>query len=407
MGVYLADRRVRRDRSHVDGPSRKLSLTVTVADPEFWRSANVMKLVVDALELVSGDAWFISFEPLQKPVEFQRSLFEPWQRVDLVSLYSGGLDSAAGLAAQLRTNDRRERVTVTAWHQSAQREFVQRQLKSLGEIAGRSISSLFVRTNLRRPPRMSEQELTQRCRGFLFMALAGVVAIETGARAVEVFENGIGALNLPPMVGMSLGGRSTKNCHPGFLRIMSELVSLIAADRQIEYVLPYQGLTKAELVAPLHEMPELEDFARATVSCVHFPRRASVKQCGLCPGCLGRRQALRLSGINEPHSLYEYDIFGSPQEFDRIPYEELGYLKATLMDVYRFESLSVRQVPDRICGHIFGTGIAKAGESIEPWLHLLQRYRDEWSELANAASRNGARWGHWFSGLDVMKRSVA
>ena len=406
VGLYAADRRVRRDRSHWDGPSRNMSVTLAVSEPDFWGSETITNLLVSALELLSGDAVFLSFSPHRKKTEFQHSFLEPWERVDVVSLYSGGLDSAAGLAAQIRRDDGLSRVTVTARHQSSQREIVQKQLKSLSEITGRHTPAFFVKTNLIGAPRMSEQERTQRCRGFLFMSLAGVVAAQLGASTVEVFENGIGALNLPPMAGMSLSGRSTKNSHPGFVRMMSELVSVIA-DRPIEYVLPFQNLTKAELVSEMRENSELEDVARSTVSCVHFPRRAVAKQCGVCPGCLGRRQALRLAGIDDPSSAYEYDIFGSSEVFDRIPEDKLDYLKATLMDVQKLESLSSHQVPTRIGSHIFGTGVAQPGESIDSWMDLLSRYREEWRELAVRANESGTRWGSWFRLFESLKRGAA
>ena len=127
----------------------------------------------------------------------------------------------------------------------------------------------------------------------------------------------------------------------------------------------------------------------------------------VCPGCLGRRQALRLAGIGDPASAYEYDIFGSSGFFDRIPEDELDYLKVTSMDVQKLESLSSHHLPTRIASHIFGTGVVQAGESIDSWVSLLSRYREEWRELAIRANESGTRWGSWFRLLENVKRGAA
>jgi len=320
--------------------------------------------------------------------------------------YSGGLDSAGGLASRLCRDDGLSRATVTACHQSGLRKIVRGQLDAFQQITGRKTPGLFVRASLINAPRMSEQELTQRCRGLLFMSLAGIVATQLGAHTVEIYENGIGAFNLPPMAGMALCGRSTRGCHPRFLRMMSELVSEVAG-RPIQFILPFQNLTKAELVSEMTGNPRFEEIARSTVSCVHFPRRASKKQCGVCPGCLGRRQALKIARIDDPGSAYEHDIFSGSSALDRIPSEKLSYLKVTLLDVHKLQSLLEAGPPIRISSHIYGTSIAKVGEPIESWLKLLSRHRDEWCRLATEATDAGTAWGNWWPLSNRARRSAA
>ena len=66
--------------------------------------------------------------------------------------------------------------------------------------------------------RMSNQEQSQRSRAFLFAAVAAVVAQASKVSDVEVFENGVGAINLPLMTGMLAGGLATRGAHPTFLK---------------------------------------------------------------------------------------------------------------------------------------------------------------------------------------------
>ena len=101
-----------------------------------------------------------------------------------------------------------------------------------------------------------------------------------GASKVEMYENGVGAANLPPMTGMLVGGRMSKSSHPAFLRAMTELVSRVA-ERPIAFELPFATRTKAEMVRTLRE-DGLTKLANATVSCIHFPLARSMTRMRFC-----------------------------------------------------------------------------------------------------------------------------
>src|SRR5205085_1134460 len=84
----------------------------------------------------------------------------------------------------------------------------------------------------------------------------------------------------------------------------------------------------------------LEDLARSTVSCVHYPLRESPhKQCGVCPACVFRRQAMFVGGIKEPPGTYKFDLFGPSLFVNGIPENRLEYLKAFLMQVVHLAPL--------------------------------------------------------------------
>jgi 7-cyano-7-deazaguanine synthase in queuosine biosynthesis len=390
MAVYVVDRLVRRYRRPNSGSLvRQVELEVEVSDPTFWNP--LAELVGHALRQVSDDFWTVRFvrggsahiSDLPLPLADQNPI---------VCLYSGGLDSASGLATRLRdvTNPV---VTVTALHQHGQKKRVQEQVKAFAGAYGRRVHPLVLRTTMMNPPSLKQQELSQRCRAFLFTALGGAVASLTGSREIEVFESGVGAINLPPMAGMVSGGRTTKGCHPQFLRLMGELVSHVA-QREIKFTLPFKAYTKAQIVRTLRE-DHLSHLAAKTVSCVHYPLRekGTAKQCGVCMGCIGRRQSLIQAGVPEDAALYKHDLFDSVQRANAIPVDELSPLKAMLMQVAELEELSADgQKPELFRRYVFGTQLLAPNEPVEQWVEVMRRYREEWMDLIAEANSRGIGW---------------
>ena len=401
MAVYVADRLSRRNRrSRSVGPTRDIDLTVEVAEPGFWRS-QALEPLRRACELLSDDRWDITFVPrARETLPRQRFLSFSVPDTPSVCLYSGGLDSAAGLARQLRDRAART-LTVTAEHQVGQESMVRRQLKLLGARYGRILQPLVVRTSLIGAPRLAKQEKTQRCRSLLFAALGGAAACAVGASEVEVYENGVGALNLPLMAGMQVGGRSSRSSHPRFLRYMGQLVSLVAG-RDISFALPFSGWTKAESVRALAE-DGFRALACDTVSCVHYPLHepGKGKQCGVCAACIGRRQALLLAGIDEPADRYRYDLFGNTGALDAVPASKLNFLKATIWQLNLLGELRPGEpLPDLLRLQLYGTRILEMGASAQEWVDVLVRYREEWLDLIAAARARGLSWGNWLSKHD-------
>jgi len=187
--------------------------------------------------------------------------------------------------------------------------------------------------------------------------------------AVEVFESGVGAVNLPLLAGM-VGSKATRGSHPHFFRLMSRLVSL-AAGREIVFHLPFLEKTKGEVVGQLAALG-LQELARSTVSCVHYPlRERPHKQCGVCPACIFRRQAMLIGGIEEPGD----------------------FLKAFLLQVANLGALkSGSPVPERVRRHLFATNLVSRDESMAPFLRLLSRYRDEWLSIAAEGMEREWAW---------------
>jgi len=395
MSVYAIDRISKRKAPSVpDGWSRSFCLRLEVLEPEFWRTNTVLRTLTRCVEFVSGDRWDFEFlwdEAGPRP--FNDSwLFPPESNEgsETVCLYSTGLDSAAGLVRRLRERPDGKFLPVTVTHQSGQRGRVQAQLSAIRRRCGGSLMPLIVPAEMKRP-RRCEEENSQRCRAFLFACIGGAVAAMNESTEVEVYESGVGAVNLP-LYDWMVGSRATKSSHPHFLRLASRLVTL-AAGREIIFHLPFLDLTKAEVVRSLAGDSDLEDMARFTVSCVHYPlREKQHKQCGCCPACVYRRQAMALAGIRERAGTYKYDLFNAGQ-LREVAKKRLRFLVAFLLQADRLRELDgPSRAPAFFRGHLLETEAVSQGESPDRYAVLYRRYRDEWLDLASRCVSLGFPW---------------
>ena len=301
-GAYAIDRIYRREASvRNEAGMRTIPVCFHVADLDYWSQPHVADQLADSLHFLSGDLWLISFAPSKRarPVGYQEplELQSHWQP-SRVALYSGGLDSAAGLACALQSGQR-DIVLLTVGHQSAIRRRAIDQVDALKRLlphAGPIGHASFL-LGLERSGRIRDQETTQRSRGFLFCASGAVLAAACGADGVDVYENGHGAINLPLVGGGLSSGFSTRGAHPAFLSKMTRLASDVM-ERRIHFELPFAHLTKADMVAQLSQTPRLSDWAQQSRSCVHTSwRELGITHCGRCAACIERHQALVGAGV--------------------------------------------------------------------------------------------------------------
>lgn len=302
-GFYAVDRVYRRSRTKAnEAGARILPVCFHVSDPDFWAQPAITNQVAELLHFLTGDLWLISFAQGERASRAgQQAIDLGWGRqAGHVALYSGGLDSAAGLANQL-LDGHRDFVLLTTGHQTSIRGRAVRQLNALSSIlpTASSLTHLAFLVNLQTPARLRSQEMTQRSRAFMFCAAAAVVAASCGVPAVHVYENGHGAFNLPLSSGALSGGFATKGAHPAFLRMMSALVS-DTLSTSISFLLPFADRTKAEMVARLARTPKLGEWAASTRSCVHSSwREPGVGHCGVCPACIERHQTFAAAGVQD------------------------------------------------------------------------------------------------------------
>lgn len=303
-GAYAIDRIFKRARTKQNHAGvRCFPVCFHVADLDYWAQTEVVNQVSDILNFLTGDLWLVSFKAHARPAAPNHQglldLNDAW-RPSHVALYSGGLDSAAGLASQL-LEGRRDFLLLTAGHQSSVRGRARDQvadLKRLLPAAGTISHASFV-VHLEGSGRIRDQETTQRARGFLFCTSAAILAAACSIRDIEVYENGHGAINLPLCTGSLTDGFSTRGAHPEFMRLLSILVS-DALETQLTFRLPFFGNTKADMVSGLKGMQGLTSWAMFSRSCVHTSwRQGGITHCGKCMACIERHQAFSAAGVDD------------------------------------------------------------------------------------------------------------
>lgn len=288
--VQMIDRMERRPPARCGGDSwaRELRLVVGVRNPDLWRADGVSRQLRELLVWLTDDEWVIDFVARAgsvRPGESFRFLFRNPTEGEVVSLYSGGLDSFAGLALELSEDT--VPVLVSVVPNTRQGASQSQTLGSLQEQFGVAVPRVAIKCHLRS---MQTRESSNRTRGFGFLAVAASVAAMSDISTVHVYENGIGAINLPYSRAQG-GAQSTRSMHPKTLHRAGGLFSAVL-DRPIMFVNTNQYRTKGELC---RRMPlALRSAVPRVMSCdTAFVHRASkVPNCGSCTSCLLRRQAL-------------------------------------------------------------------------------------------------------------------
>jgi 7-cyano-7-deazaguanine synthase in queuosine biosynthesis len=401
--IYVADRISPRDRARSDcGWHRSLSLEVEVFDVEFWRRGETSDCLHRCVDFLSGDSWDIGFVKCAHPFDPQTLPFnakwKPRSDNPIVCLFSGGLDSVAGLVHRIRRRGDQGVIPVLVRHQSGQGCLVARQIDRINFALGASLEALVLPAWMRSPQCWGGEETSQRCRSFLFCSAAAIIAAQVEGEVIEMMEGGIGAINWPLMSGM-VGSKATRSSHPTFARRFSSLLQLVV-ERDLTVGLPHKYLTKAELVSSLREYG-LEEIAPETASCVHYPLRdPQAKQCGTCPACIFRRQALLVAGVDESPSSYKYDVFGQASQG-----AQDDYLRAFLLQVTKLATLDhTSDLPPSLVRHLRATEVITDDQVPSRLIDLYRRYRQEWLLLVNRGLAEGRQWSRMMSPVQVERR---
>jgi 7-cyano-7-deazaguanine synthase in queuosine biosynthesis len=248
-------------------------------------------LLTELLTWLTDDSWSLEFCQLPEGAgpldESQGFLFDTVPGDSVPVLFSGGLDSAAGLAAHLLSgNAVAISVDTNNWMQHVQA----RVLSDLQALSVHQCVPLRYRVSVGR----SSVETSQRSRGMLFLAVGIATAWALRQDRLRVFENGIGAINLP-YLRSQFGSQATRSMHPRTLRLMKQLAAAVSS-RPFHLEAPALKTTKAQLI---EMVPAVAEPALAlTVSCdTGFSARVrDHAPCGACTSCLLRRQALHAAG---------------------------------------------------------------------------------------------------------------
>jgi hypothetical protein len=332
--VYAADRLVRRGSSlmaHMGAEwRRQFRFRIPVRCPECWQAQEVTESLADALGFLSDDMFAFEFtQTQQRGVPPYIGFSDPGAQVikpDEIILFSGGLDSTAGVVEELLQNGKK---IALATHKSAtfiagRQDSLVALLQQRSEARRIFYAPVWVRKGQREPI-----EFTQRTRSFLFASLGLLVARMFGHNRFLFFENGITSFNLP-VADHVIGTRASRTTHPRVLHSFERLFSLLLGIR-IEIRNPYLWKTKADVVEILGRCGGA-DLISNTVSCANVRALPMTgRQCGVCSQCVERRFAILAAGLDghEPADTYATDLLrGAHRKVDDLTMAECHVLRA-------------------------------------------------------------------------------
>ena len=317
--VHIVDRLAPRQRSR-EAPEREFEVVIPVRTAQSWDAPLVRQSLTSCLSFMTGDHWnfqFVSRPIHRRPSETQHSLFTLRKDIpNSVGLFSGGLDSFAGTAATIARMPKHHFICVSCSSNRRQERSQSIQTAALrARLAPHSLSHIRIPYWLQGAA-STAQDSSRRTRGFLFLAFGSVAALAAESDRLYVYENGVGAINLP-YEAVPVGVPYSRAVHPWSLSLFSQFIgALTGADFYVEN--PCLFRTKAQMCSD-PSISNLADLFAQTFSCDGFPvRRRAKPQCGVCTSCILRRLALHRSGLYRfdqggyGADLYSSDLF-SPQ----------------------------------------------------------------------------------------------
>jgi len=380
LACYAADRLARRTSAW----TRPLELRVALRDPDPWiRARDVLEAYLGAL---TDDRWAFHLVPGRRGrlSEHQGTLFP----VDLagsgsIGLFSGGLDSLAGAAQWLESN---EGPLVLLGARSS--PVVGRDQRAVALELRRRFQDRVIEVGVPlRLRRSLSRESSQRTRGFLFLSLAAAAALTSRAEDIVVFENGYGSHN-PRLAENQFGSQATLGTHPHLLRLFEQLMACLGMPVAVR--LPHAWETKAELLRGLRK--DLVPLVALTSSCDGYPLRVAGRtHCGVCGSCVLRQQSLIAAGLEEAdRSDYlrrPFDRGGQPGATSRLMARQ-AWQFARLSHVEAWEEIGWRW-PSLTLGLDETSWQDRAAV-----IGLMRTYSDEWSALVTSRPylRTQLRW---------------
>lgn len=351
MAVYMTDRLIRRRPRNLDpyelGWQRHITIEIPVRLLDRWNQKIVYDAFIRTLEFFTEDSWNFTFKNWKGQLrsnERQHFLFSPESRSHIhVGLFSGGLDSLAGLAQSLNSRDEEDLISVSGASNPRLQSLQKIMALDARALTGRNLHPLILPLGIHQEKREDKLcEKSQRSRGFLYGTLGAVAAHMAGIFEVNFYENGIGAINLP-YNDAQIGTHSTRSTNPVALDYLAKFLQSFL-EHPVNLRLTNIFSTKSELCSRLASGP-LRDLIPESVSCDSFPlRQALAPQCGICTSCLLRRQSLWAAGMakEDPGHLYYYDVVERANEVED---QKWDALRVMLWQVETFQRLIASQQP--------------------------------------------------------------
>ena len=409
MSIYAADRLSRRDFRKENTGQRSIHVRVGVREQDFWLDSMIVRKLKEVLSWMSEDSWSFEFAkrnaaPTLAESAFFLLRFSPEPPVT-VALFSGGLDSLAGLATQTLAAPTKSYVLVSGHTQNRLAALQRSQVGHIRTVSREgplgselSIGHVAVPFGMHSTGQQKEEK-GQRTRALVYLAIGIVAAVQANTDTLWVYENGIGAMNLP-LNETQLGVDNYRGVHPLSL-MMAEGFFKLVLGKLIHIKNPFLFHTKAEMCRAL-EPAGLATAVQHTVSCDSFPLRLSDKsfQCGYCTSCLLRRQSILAGELNkyDPGERYLRDVLTNGANVEPKRLFGLEVMRSQVYQLSRcldsdepWQSLIV-SFPELMRTH---AGLVErynldADETCARFVRLFRTYVNEWESCPREiASKSG------------------
>ncbi|OGU79389.1 MAG: hypothetical protein A2499_01300 [Stygiobacter sp. RIFOXYC12_FULL_38_8] len=300
--------------------SRTFHFNIAVRDLNFWKKAEVQELLSEALCFMSGDhSYSFTFCKAEEDLPtnfFDNDSFKIDKPNNLkVALYSGGLDSLAGIIESLETTD--AEVCMVS-HQSGQPGVINTQqnlYEVLANIYPNRCKHYKFHCGFSHTKSIDE---TQRTRSFLYTATAFAIANTYEQDCIYVYENGITSINFADTQDL-MNARASRTTHPKTIGLLEKLFTKIA-EKPFKIQHPYLFKTKTEVVDILKKYNR-EFTLDVAVSCSSTRNHPSgFSHCGICSQCIDRRFAVYAAEVEkfDEGGLYHTDFVKNG--IDEIPH---------------------------------------------------------------------------------------
>ncbi len=227
---------------------------------------------------------------------------------EAVILFSGGLDSIAGVVERLRNSE--DQLHLVS-HRSGQPGTAKTQDELIRALRRDNPDRLRHYKFSCGLTGVRAVEETQRTRTFLYASIALGLTQAVGASGFYIFENGVTALNFSKRQDL-LNARASRTTHPKTILLLKRLFALIT-EKPVEIWTPFRWHTKAEVFRTLVETGG-EGLITSTVSCSRtFRRSPPATHCGGCSQCIDRRFAAYAAELDatDESGIYSLDIVRS------------------------------------------------------------------------------------------------
>ena len=348
LQLHFADRMALRHSSQRRNSSglchaRHIQVRIEVRCVEQWNREVVKKYLVDYLQFNTGDKWDLEFvdhgftplnleQPRLTDLEMQ-SIVQRRSPHLIIALFSGGLDSLAGLRWHLLHDVDAHFLLVSVNSSSTLLKQQSDLIKQLPANARKRVRHVPIALRLHqgeqnpKSDRERRHALTLRTRGLLFLSAGTLVSRLAAQQRFFVYENGLGAFNLS-FNRAQLSGQANRAVNPRSLALFERFTTeLFREKRSIEN--PFQFFTKAQVCKQLDHL-DWVGLVSKTVTCGHLQRVPEQKpgegmwHCGFCYSCWLRRQGLRAAGMSGEDTQFYYRDLARPESFKGKDFEKLN-----------------------------------------------------------------------------------